>query len=201
MMVRYSDIIFLEDSYVNLRVLSPTFSSSSSDTVTITAPAPATRKPSVIKVYGSPWQPEFYGWAFNAQRGPEILAKWRLIPADVDILLTHGPPFGYGDTTSGGDRVGCLDLMNELTHRIRPRLHVFGHIHEGAGVWTHNYDPSTTTDIPHRSSTMLINACTCDLNYRPTHPPISLKYPLSTSDLPSLLDQSSYHVTKDGGNT
>lgn len=198
MLHRYSDIIYLEDSYINLRVLSPTPSSSSSDTVTVTASVAS--KPSVIKVYGSPWQPEFFGWAFNAQRGPEILGKWRMIPSDVDILLTHGPPYGYGDT-AGGERVGCMDLMNELTHRIRPRLHVFGHIHEDAGVWTHNYDPSTITDTPQRSSTKLINACTCDLNYRPTHPPISLKYPLSASTLPSRLDLSSYYVTKDGDST
>ena len=42
-----------------------------------------------LKIYGSPWQPWFYDWAFNLQRGAEIRAKWDLIPDDTDILLTH----------------------------------------------------------------------------------------------------------------
>ena len=47
-----------------------------------------------VKVYGSPWQPWFGGWAFNLERGPDIAAKWALIPDDTDVLLTHGPPAG-----------------------------------------------------------------------------------------------------------
>ncbi|MCK4490026.1 MAG: hypothetical protein KAU23_07180 [Anaerolineales bacterium] len=46
------------------------------------------------KFYGSPWQPWFYDWAFNLQRGPEIRSKWELIPEGIDILITHGPPYG-----------------------------------------------------------------------------------------------------------
>ncbi len=43
-----------------------------------------------VKFYGSPWQPLFYDWAFNLERGPEIRGKWDLIPADTDVLITHG---------------------------------------------------------------------------------------------------------------
>jgi hypothetical protein len=50
-----------------------------------------------IKIYGSPWQPEFFQWAFNLQRGPEIQEKWDMIPLDTDILITHGPVYGHGD--------------------------------------------------------------------------------------------------------
>lgn len=45
-----------------------------------------------INFWGSPWQPWFYDWAFNVQRGAEIAAKWALIPNDVHVLITHGPP-------------------------------------------------------------------------------------------------------------
>ena len=49
-----------------------------------------------LKIWGTPWQPWFFDWAFNL-REPELKSKWDLIPADTDILVVHGPPFGYGD--------------------------------------------------------------------------------------------------------
>src|SRR5436309_2740816 len=39
-----------------------------------------------LKIYGSPWQPRFFDWAFNLDRGAEIAEKWRTIPSDIDIL-------------------------------------------------------------------------------------------------------------------
>ena len=86
-----------------------------------------------IRFYGSPWQPWFFDWAFNLQRGPEIAAKWSLIPDDTDILVTHGPPLGFGDVTYRGESVGCADLLERI-RVVRPKLHVCGHIHEAAGV-------------------------------------------------------------------
>ncbi len=83
--------------------------------------------------YGSPWQPAFMDWAFNLERGEELRRKWSLIPEGTDVLVTHGPPAGHGDETVRGDAAGCEDLMDAVL-RVRPRLHVFGHIHEGAGV-------------------------------------------------------------------
>jgi len=89
-----------------------------------------------VKFYGSPWQPWFYDWAFNLQRGPEIRAKWELIPEDTDVLITHGPPYGIGDLTFQKDHAGCEDLL-EIVGRIKPKVHIFGHIHEGYGITTH----------------------------------------------------------------
>jgi predicted phosphohydrolase len=109
-----------------------------------------------IRFYGSPWQPWFFDWAFNLQRGPELRAKWDMIPADTDVLITHGPPYGHGDRTSRGQQVGCEDLL-EAVERIRPRLHVFGHIHEDAG-------------ISHNAHTTLINASICTRDFRPVNP-------------------------------
>eukprot|EP01137_Pigoraptor_chileana_P007470 Opistho-2@53120 len=112
-----------------------------------------------LRIYGSPWQPEFFNWAFNLPRGPAILEKWRKIPSDVDVLITHGPPLGHGDVCDDGLNVGCADLLSEIQNRIRPTVHVFGHVHEGYGI---------TTD----EHTKYINASTCNRSYSPSNPPI-----------------------------
>ena len=51
----------------------------------------------MVKIWGSPWQPEFHNWAFNLPRGDKLKEKWDMIPVDTDILITHGPPFGKLD--------------------------------------------------------------------------------------------------------
>jgi Icc-related predicted phosphoesterase len=93
-----------------------------------------------LSIFGSPWQPEFGGWAFNLPRGQALREKWALIPEGLDVLVTHGPPHGYGDRTShgprryGDDHSGCHDLRARV-EVVRPRVHVFGHIHEDGGAW------------------------------------------------------------------
>ena len=99
--------------------------------------------------------------AFNLPRGPPCREKWQLIPEDTDVLLTHGPPLGHGDLCSSGMRAGCIDLLHEVQTRVRPAVHAFGHIHEGAGV---------TTD----GATIYVNASTCNLQYRPINPAVVL---------------------------
>lgn len=110
-----------------------------------------------VRFYGSPWQPRFFDWAFNLDRGAPLCAKWDLIPPDTDVLITHGPPWGKGDLNSEGERVGCRDLW--VVQRVRPRLHIFGHIHEGYG-------------LTQAASTTFANASNCDLRYRPVNPPL-----------------------------
>lgn len=88
-----------------------------------------------LRIWGSPWQPWFHDWAFNLRRGAAIDEKWKLIPEGVDVLVTHGPPLGFGDMVHDGERVGCEDLLRHLA-RVKPRLHLFGHIHEDRGEWT-----------------------------------------------------------------
>jgi predicted phosphodiesterase len=93
-----------------------------------------------LKIWGSPWQPEFHKWAFNLPRGEKIMEKWNLIPNDVDILVTHGPAFGKLDYVPYSNlNVGCEDLLIKI-QEIKPKIHVFGHIHEGAG---HVFDGTT----------------------------------------------------------
>jgi Icc-related predicted phosphoesterase len=88
-----------------------------------------------VKFYGSPWQPAFNDWAFNLPRGKPLAEVWAKIPEGVDVLITHGPPKGFGDETKGGKGEGCEDLL-ERVRAARPRLHLFGHIHESGGAWT-----------------------------------------------------------------
>jgi Icc-related predicted phosphoesterase len=96
-----------------------------------------------IKIYGTPWQPWFASWAFNAPAalGETFLAeKFAAIPDDTDILLSHGAPRGYGDIAPsggkhGGEHVGSTALLERM-QKVRPHLTVFGHLHGGYGVYT-----------------------------------------------------------------
>lgn len=87
-----------------------------------------------LRVYGSPWQPEFNEWAFNLPRGAPLAERWKRIPPGLDVLVTHGPPAGIGDRSGMEERAGCADLR-ERVFEVRPRLHLFGHIHGDRGVW------------------------------------------------------------------
>jgi predicted phosphohydrolase len=109
-----------------------------------------------LSFWGSPWQPWFYDWAFNFPRdGPELAARWALIPTHTDVLVTHGPPQGTLDATVRGDLAGCNDLQQAL-RRIRPRLHAFGHIHEAYGRQV-------------LDGTTYVNAAICDQSYTPAN--------------------------------
>ena len=95
-----------------------------------------------IKIWGSPWQPEFYNWAFNLPKGGwELEQKWKDIPDDIDILITHGPAWGFLDDVEGNRNVhlGC-ELLAERIKQIKPKIHICGHIHTGYG---HYYDGHT----------------------------------------------------------
>jgi len=90
-----------------------------------------------LRFWGSPWQPAYNDWAFNLPRGAPLAEKWALIPTGIDVLVTHGPPAGNGDkATVGGlyaSRAGCADLAKRV-RAVRPRVHLFGHIHQDGGV-------------------------------------------------------------------
>lgn len=114
-----------------------------------------------VKFWGSPWTPIFFDWAFNLARGEPIAERWAQIPADTDVLITHGPPAGILDqviTATDSLAVGCDDLAREL-ERLRLKMHVFGHIHESHGQQTLN-------------DCRFVNASTCTGSYKPLNPPI-----------------------------
>lgn len=114
-----------------------------------------------IKFYGSPYQPRFFDWAFNLMRGAELAEKWELIPNDTDILITHGPPHGILDEVPRQfwiENTGCEELRKKV-EEIRPKAHIFGHIHCGYGQ-------------TEQFGVKFINASNCDESYNPTQPPI-----------------------------
>jgi Icc-related predicted phosphoesterase len=119
-----------------------------------------------VRFYGSPWQPWFYDWAFNFPRddgGAAARATWARIPAETDVLITHGPPRGILDETlPRRDRVGCPYLLDAVRERPRVRAHVFGHIHEAYGS-------------DRDGDTLFVNASTCDVDYDPVQPPIAFE--------------------------
>lgn len=79
-----------------------------------------------LKIYGSPQTPEYGLWAFQY---PAIRDVWtRKIPEDADVVISHGPPVMHCDVKRKGDGY----LLREL-RRVKPRLVVFGHIHDGYG--------------------------------------------------------------------
>lgn len=118
-----------------------------------------------LRIYGSPWQPRFYDWAFNLMRGSEIAEKWRLIPDDIDILITHGPPHLILDavpTRFGEENAGCEELrkrVEQIAEQKKLKLHIFGHIHCGYG-------------IHEEFGVKFVNASTCDESYSPVQLPV-----------------------------
>ncbi len=110
-----------------------------------------------LKIWGSPWQPVFGNWAFNYDR-TEGVKKWSSMPDDADIVVTHGPPQGYGDVVENyvSENVGCWDLLNAIA-RVKPRLHVFGHIHSGRGIYRGR---------DHGAATTFVNAACLGKDYR-----------------------------------
>lgn len=90
-----------------------------------------------LKIWGSPHSPISPKFAddgaYVVRRGQEIRKKWQLIPADTDILITHCPPLGILDQNESGSHEGCGELLTIVQNHVRPRLHVFGHIHHAHG--------------------------------------------------------------------
>lgn len=91
-----------------------------------------------LMFYGTPVQQPFNNWAFNVYE-PKLTKYWEAIPDETDVLITHSPPEGYGDFVPFANRnKGSYSLLNEVIDRIKPKLHCFGHIHEGYGSWEFN---------------------------------------------------------------
>lgn len=104
-------------------------------------------------VFASPFTPDFGGYAFSYSRRDEnhFNEGPSFIPDGVDIVMTHGPPLAttppsyfsaayYLDLSYRGEHCGCPKLFNAIV-RSRPKLHCFGHIHEGHGVQSLVWSP------------------------------------------------------------
>lgn len=109
-------------------------------------------------IYGSPWQTGLNRWAFYCEK-PKLIRK--RIPTDTDILITHEPPFGFGDEVLGGDHVGCKYLLEEIKQR-KVLYNICGHLHESRGIYKIN-------------ETTIINAACLDRTYTLISPSIGFE--------------------------
>ena len=121
------------------------------------------------KIYGSPWVPQFGSSAFAKSR-KSLKHTCDEIPSDTDILITHGPPLGILDHCESGARAGCMYLLDAVINRVKPKFHIFGHIHEARGF--------TESKL---SGTKFINASNCTIHYRPSNEPVIFEVPIKQS--------------------
>ena len=124
-----------------------------------------------INIYGSPWQPAFYNWAFNLPRnGVELQENWSNIPNDTEVLITHGPPWGHCDITPYGNlNVGC-ELLRVRVDELKPKIHVFGHVHSGYGYYYNGH-------------THFINASILNERYNYENKPLTVEWNPETNKL------------------
>jgi len=86
-----------------------------------------------VKIWGSPLT-QHYGGAFGRSNATDRVRIYNTIPADVDILVTHGPPYGILDSSDEYPGPAGDPELRDAVRRVKPRLHIFGHIHAGYGV-------------------------------------------------------------------
>ena len=134
-----------------------------------------------LKIWGSPWTLTFPGinphcTAFTGTEA-ELEAKFALIPDDTDILITHGPPYGIMDAVHRevfcGERDECVGSESLLgkVFRIRPKLHVFGHIHEGYGRYNHTPREGSSENLGITPVTF-VNCSHVNERYKPVNKPV-----------------------------
>lgn len=130
-----------------------------------------------LKIWGSPWTKRFEGMnprcmAFTCETEDELKAKFSMIPEDTDILITHSPPYGILDKVNRrvGDpvSVGSFALASRV-QKVRPLLHVFGHIHESYGAEKWSMGELKVTDY--------INCSHVNEYYEPVNKPIRIELP------------------------
>lgn len=122
-------------------------------------------------VFGSPYSPRSGLWAFGySKTAPEEAADdevedakgslstaklpvaselWSGIPLDSDIVITHTPPHTHCDEAVSKRRaMGCEELRRALW-RVRPKLTICGHVHEGRGAERVRWDVLGTSGAPY----------------------------------------------------
>lgn len=111
-----------------------------------------------ISFYGSPWVPGLKRWAFYGSDNALEARAESLITPQADLLILHGPPYGYGD-----DGLGDTYLANMLDNeRVAPKFLVCGHIHEARGTYRHPKGP------------VILNVAYLDDNYENPVPPTEI---------------------------
>jgi Icc-related predicted phosphoesterase len=116
-----------------------------------------------LKIWGSPVTP-LSGGAFGVDSPEERAALYNTIPTDIDVVITHGPPYGILDCPPGsGTHIGCPQLLDAVM-RLRPRIHLFGHAHAAFGM-------------VQKDDTLYVNAAMLRLDGSIRTAPITLRMP------------------------
>lgn len=129
--------------------------------------AAISQKGDAVSVWATPWSNKFMLWAF--MRHPSDLADtYAAIPVGVDVLVSHQPPWSYGDRVPDGHggrarHVGSRELL-EAIDRVRPRVVICGHIHRGFGRYEHQGIP-------------VFNVSVVDETYKLVNPPTVIDLP------------------------
>lgn len=152
------------EACINLLASSPTITYLNHSSATIIMDKHPSLK-TKFTVFGSPYSPKNGMWAFGYDKqspgaptetepepagGPSSAKElWSEIPLGSDIVVTHTPPYTHCDeSTSRRRALGCEDLRQALW-RVRPKLAVCGHVHEGRGAERVRWDVLGTSAAPY----------------------------------------------------
>lgn len=97
-----------------------------------------------VSIYGVPWVPKIADWAFEASL-PELERRYAMVPEGTNIIVSHGPPLGYGDF-AWNRRAGAR-AANQAIDRVRPKAFINGHIHEGYGSYSYRCPDGHFVDV------------------------------------------------------
>lgn len=117
-----------------------------------------------VSIYGSPWSPFFNNWAYMLPED-QLKIKFKYIPENLDILITHCPPLGICDPNNYGSKYLYKEVLDK-----KPKIHIFGHNHGGYGytetINTKFYNVSVCSDADkkHHDTYELVNPITV-INY------------------------------------
>jgi len=112
-----------------------------------------------VIVWFSPWSNQFGYWAFMETES-DLARRWKQIPVDTHIIVSHGPPKGYGDRIfweGHCQQVGSKSLLDRFLSLPEASLLVCGHIHEAAG----QYQPAP--------GKLVVNASQLNEHYDPVY--------------------------------
>lgn len=98
-----------------------------------------------------PFSLAFCDWVYNA----EEKKLWEMFKylGKCNIIVSHGPPYGYGDSGDKYNNLGSKALLRYIED-YEPEYVFCGHLHSGRGIYKYNY-------------TTIVNCAFTNENYNP----------------------------------
>lgn len=123
-----------------------------------------------LKIWGTPWSKYFDGinpdCAAFMRTDRELVHYYAKIPNDIDILISHGPAYGILDESIYDQELCGSVALREAIERVKPRLFICGHIHEGFGYLLLKHD-GLNTDC--------YNVSHMNVHYKPVNPVVNIE--------------------------